>query len=127
MDKEIKDSLRELVKNREKAVQAGEVKNDDLLGILVESNFKEMEEHGDRKNMGMSVQEVVDECKLFYIAGQETTSVLLVWTMVLLARHPDWQTKAREEVLQVFSDGKPDPDGLSHLKVVSPILGIIII
>ncbi|MBA0647151.1 hypothetical protein Goklo_015059 [Gossypium klotzschianum] len=126
MDKEIKDSLRELVKNREKAVKAGEVKNDDLLGILVESNFKEIEEQGDRKNMGMSIQDVVDECKLFYIAGQETTSVLLVWTMVLLARNPDWQTKAREEVLQVFSDGKPDPDGLSHLKVMTMILNEVL-
>ncbi|KAG4189612.1 hypothetical protein ERO13_A08G233600v2 [Gossypium hirsutum] len=113
MDKEIKDSLRELVKNREKAVKAGEVKNDDLLGILVESNFKE-------------IQDVVDECKLFYIAGQETTSVLLVWTMVLLAWNPDWQTKAREEVFQVFSDGKPDPDGLSHLKVMTMILNEVL-
>ncbi|KAE8699116.1 hypothetical protein F3Y22_tig00110596pilonHSYRG00076 [Hibiscus syriacus] len=104
MEKEIKDSLRELVKKREAAVKAGEVINDDLLGILVESNFKEIQEHGDHKNMGMSFEDVVDECKLFYLAGQETTSVLLVWTMFLLARYPNWQTKEREEVLQVFGD-----------------------
>ncbi|XP_039006201.1 11-oxo-beta-amyrin 30-oxidase-like isoform X2 [Hibiscus syriacus] len=126
MEKEIKDSLRELVKKREAAVKAGEVINDDLLGILVESNFKEIQEHGDHKNMGMSFEDVVDECKLFYLAGQETTSVLLVWTMFLLARYPNWQTKEREEVLQVFGDGKSDPDGPSHLKVVTMILNEVL-
>ncbi|CAL5187253.1 unnamed protein product [Lathyrus oleraceus] len=126
IDRDVKASLTNMINKREKALKAGEATKDDLLSILLDSNHKEMEEHGNNKNVGMSLEDVIDECKLFYFAGQETTSVLLVWTMVLLSRYPDWQARAREEVLQVFGNNKPDFDGLTHLKIVTMILNEVL-
>ncbi|KAJ7948833.1 Cytochrome P450 [Quillaja saponaria] len=122
IDKDIRATLKGIINKREKAMKEDEATNDDLLGILLESNHKEIQEHGNNKNGGMSIDEVIDECKLFYIAGQETTSSLLVWTMVLLSKHPTWQSRARDEVLQVFGNQKPDFDGLSRLRIVTMIL-----
>jgi cytochrome P450 len=49
----------------------------------------------------------------------ETTSVLLTWTMAVLSMHPEWQDRAREEVLGLFGKNKPEYEGLSRLKIVS--------
>ncbi|MED6121612.1 hypothetical protein PIB30_031829 [Stylosanthes scabra] len=122
IDRLIKASLKDIINIKEKALKAGETSKDDLLGIMLESNHKEIEEHGHKKNIGMSLEDVIDECTLFYFAGQETTSVLLVWTMVLLSKHSYWQEREKEEVLQVFGSQKPHLDGLNRLKMVSMIL-----
>ncbi|KVI02126.1 cytochrome P450 [Cynara cardunculus var. scolymus] len=105
-----------------KAIDIGEHGDNDLLGILLESNSKEIEEDG----IGMSMEDVIEECKLFYLAGSETTSNLIVWTMVCLSLHQEWQIRARQEVQQVFGTEELNFDGLKHLKIVTMILNEVL-
>ncbi|KAD2393385.1 hypothetical protein E3N88_40362 [Mikania micrantha] len=125
IDREVKGSIKNIINKRVVAMKAGEASHDDLLGILLDSNYKEIKEHGNI-NSGLSIEDIIEECKLFYFAGQETTGNMLAWTMIVLGRHPEWQTRARKEVLHVFGDKKPDLNGLNHLKVISSIFNEVL-
>jgi len=115
IDLEICKILREIIGKREKATKNGETNNDDLLGLLLESNTRQSNGNA---SLGLTTEDVIEECKLFYFAGMETTSVLLTWTLIVLSMHPDWQERARE-VLSHFGRTRPDFDSLSRLKTVS--------
>jgi PHYB activation tagged suppressor 1 len=64
------------------------------------------------------VDDLIDECKTIYVAGQETTTSLLSWTVLLLAIFPDWQDKVRKEVLELIGQQNPSPDSMTKLKIV---------
>lgn len=117
IDNELRSILSKVMEQKELAMVSGKSDDDheDLLSLLLKSTARA---NGD---MGMSVDEAIEECKSFYFAGQESSSNLLVWTMILLSQHPTWQTRAREDVRKVFGHNKPNYEGLSRLKVVSTI------
>ena len=112
--------LRTLVEKKDRAVTAGESRSDDLLGLLLQSSKQidlQNNASGTISNQ-MTVEDIIEECKLFYLAGHETTSSWLTWIIVVLAMHQDWQEKAREEVLQVCGRNVPSFDGISRLRNV---------
>ncbi|KAL5768542.1 hypothetical protein ACOSQ2_015325 [Xanthoceras sorbifolium] len=120
LNKEITAILRSLVQGKANAINAGEARIDDLLGLLLQSNNQiSLQENA---SSGITIEEVIEECKAFYLAGEETTSSWLTWTIVVLAMHPDWQEKARGEVLQACQKKEPDFEALAHLKIVTMIL-----
>lgn len=119
IDREIRTILRGIIGKKDRAIKNGEASSDDLLGLLVESN---MRESNGKAALGMSTEDIIEECKLFYFAGMETTSVLLTWTLILLSMHPEWQDQAREEVLHHFGRTTPDFENLGRLKIVTMIL-----
>lgn len=114
---EIDRLVKVIVEKREKSIGKGE--DGDLLGLLLENNMKEK---AIKKDDAMSIEDVIEECKLFYFTGQITTSNLLVWAIVSLAIHSEWQALARDEIRQAFGDNVPDFDGLNRLKIVTMII-----
>ncbi|GMI64310.1 PHYB ACTIVATION TAGGED SUPPRESSOR 1 [Hibiscus trionum] len=118
LTKEIRDCVMKIVKKREDRVVNGEADRfgNDFLGLLVNAYHD-----SDDKNR-LSMEDLVDECKTFYFAGQETVNSLLGWTVLLLAIHEDWQEKARREVIDIFGNRNPDSEGVSKLKLMTMII-----
>ncbi|XP_071733131.1 cytochrome P450 CYP72A219-like [Rutidosis leptorrhynchoides] len=118
-------SINSIIDRRLLLTKAGKCDDNDLLGTLLNTSENEIIQDKN-KNSGLKTEEIIEECKLFYLAGQETTRNLLVWTMVLLSQHTNWQTRARNEVLQVFGDKPPDFERLRRLKIVNMILSEVL-
>ncbi|XP_020251991.1 cytochrome P450 CYP72A219-like isoform X2 [Asparagus officinalis] len=116
IDKEIKTMLRRMIDEKLKSVETEGSDSNDLLGLLLRFTS------GNDKKHAIRIEDVIEECKLFYFAGQETTSTLLTWTLLLLSMHPVWQQRAREEVQRTCGKNTPDMESLNQLKAVSMIL-----
>jgi cytochrome P450 len=89
----------------------------DLLGMMLEIMYAQ--------NSNMTMSQVLDECKTMCLATDNPCALLLMWTLTLLAIHPDWQQRARSEVQHVFVEAPPQPENLSHLKLVPIIIPTI--
>ena len=126
IDKEIKRMLRDIIHKKLDSMEMGGSASDDLLGLLLQSYNQNASSKDKNKNDGITIDNIIEECKLFYFAGQETTSVLLTWTLILLSIYPNWQQKAREEVLHTCGKNTPDFESISHLKIVSSRVNLYI-
>ncbi|KAL6192913.1 hypothetical protein ACLB2K_033999 [Fragaria x ananassa] len=115
VEKDIRSSILKIVKKREKEAAVsgkGDWFGSDFLGLLLKAH------HDADERSKISVDDIIDQCRAFYFAGQETTNGLLAWTVFLLALHPDWQEKARKEVTQIFGKQNPNPDGIAKPKLI---------
>ncbi|MBA0827651.1 hypothetical protein Goarm_012411 [Gossypium armourianum] len=118
LSKGIQDCVMKIVKKREDKVKNGEANSfgNDFLGLLVKAY------HDPDQNNRLSMEDLVDECKTFYFAGQDTVNSLLAWMVFLLAIHGDWQEKARREVFEIFGNQIPDSEDISRLKIMTMII-----
>ncbi|XP_028058844.1 cytochrome P450 CYP749A22-like [Camellia sinensis] len=78
----IRDLIITMIQKREEKVAQGKSDNygSDFLGSLIKFY------HDADDNSNISIDTMIDECKIFYIAGQETTNGLLAWSIFLLVR-----------------------------------------
>jgi cytochrome P450 len=81
----------------------------DLLGLLVTA----VDEEGDGGTM--SEREVRDQLVTLFLAGHETTSHALTWTIYLLSQHPDAMDKLQGELSRVLGGRAAEYDDLPSL------------
>jgi len=87
----------------------------DLLDILVRS---ESEEGGI-----LTKEELADQTRTFLLAGYETSSVCILWTLYALAKHPKIQQQLADEVISVLgSDRAPTADDIDRLPYLLNVL-----
>lgn len=123
LDRRVKEILKTIIQSRLETTPEGGSDvgyGNDLLGIMMTANRKEL--IGNQKNLSMTIDEIMNECKTFFFAGHETTSNLLNWALFLLAIHPEWQEKLRNEVISVCGTDIPDADMLSRLKLMTMVI-----
>jgi cytochrome P450 len=94
---------------------AGTAPSDDFLGTLIK-------ELGQRFEPDEARRLAVDNAATFYLAGHETTSNALTWTLYLLSEQPELQEELAEEAAALLGrpgwDSEPLPPALPRLHAV---------
>uniref|UniRef100_A0ACD5T9W7 Uncharacterized protein n=1 Tax=Avena sativa TaxID=4498 RepID=A0ACD5T9W7_AVESA len=108
LTREIRSLILDLARGRREATAER-----DFLGSIIESS-------GDQPRPD---DFVVDNCKNIYFAGHETSAVTATWCLMLLAAHPEWQERARAEVLEVCGGAsEPDFDMVARMKTLGMVV-----
>ncbi|CUA72791.1 Bifunctional P-450/NADPH-P450 reductase [Rhizoctonia solani] len=98
-----------------KAVLQGDAQNEesrgrDLLTLLIKSNLAETD-----SRQAMSDAEVLGQISTFLAAGHETTSSTTAWALYALTKHPEVQSKLRDELERAKLGEEPSMDEIDNL------------
>jgi len=70
----------------------------------------------------MTREAVRDQLVTLFLAGHDTTSYALLWTISLLARHPDVTARMIAELDEVLGDRRPGLDDLPRLPLTERVI-----
>ena len=70
----------------------------------------------------MSTEQLIDEISILFVAGHETTSNGLSFTLFLLAKHPEVCEKIFEEIQQVENEGASLIEKLKKLEYTKAVI-----
>lgn len=112
ISKEIKNSVLKLMEYHKQ-----EGSEEDLLHVLMK-NFSPDSGGVSNKN----VQLVLDNIKAVFFGGHETTATTTTFTLMLLAHHPEWQKRVRDEVVDICAGQIPNADMLNKMKTLTMVI-----
>ncbi|WP_149205530.1 cytochrome P450 [Flavobacterium johnsoniae] len=103
--------IQEIIEERK---ASGEEIND-LLNMLLETRYEDTGE-------SMSIEQLIDEIKVLFIAGHETTANALTFTLHLLGRNPEVQQKIFEEIIEIESQTENVIEKLQKMTYTNAVL-----
>ncbi|TFK50720.1 cytochrome P450 [Heliocybe sulcata] len=108
---------KQLVAEKREAIVLGSG-GKDVLSLLVKANTST-----DPKAQ-LSDQELYDEMRITLLAGHETTSNSLTWTLWELAKHPEVQTRLRNEIreAELKARGELSLSDIEHMPYLQAVL-----
>lgn len=86
----------------------------DLMSMLLNAKYDD--------GSHMSTEQVMDELLTLFVAGHETTSNTLTWTLYLLAKHPEIQRTLHQELDQELSADQPSFENLETLRYTEMVI-----
>lgn len=96
----IKQTCRDLIEAKKAKMEKSERTEVDILSVALESG-------------GFTDENLVDQLMTFLAAGHETTSSSMTWALYLLCKHPEIQSKLREEVLAKLPSTHASDSGIT--------------
>ncbi|MDA6071863.1 cytochrome P450 [Flavobacterium sp. AC] len=109
--KENNSIIQEIIEDR----MASKEEINDLLNMLLETRYEDTGE-------GMSVSQLVDEIKVLFIAGHETTANALTFTLHLLGRNPEIQQRVFDEITEIQSQTNDIVEQLQKMTYTNAVL-----
>lgn len=103
--------IQEIIDER---TSSGELVND-LLQLLLETRYEDTGE-------GMSVKQLIDEIKILFIAGHETSANALTFTLYLLGRNPEIQQKVLDEILEIEAQTENVTEQLQKMTYLNAVI-----
>ncbi|WP_179334328.1 cytochrome P450 [Winogradskyella costae] len=107
---EARQILKRIVNER----RASEVKENDLLDMLLEARYDD--------GNPMEEEQLIDEILILFTAGHETTSNALTFITQLLALHPEWQEKILKERVIILSNSDDLMDLVTQSKICQQVI-----
>lgn len=103
--------IKEIIEER----TASKKEVNDLLNMLLETRYEDT-------GKGMSIQQLIDEIKILFIAGHETTANALTFTLHLLGQYPEVQEKVFREIIEIESATNDLVDQLQKMTYLNAVL-----
>lgn len=92
----IKKVCRQLIRQKQEKIDRKEKRVDvDIVSVALESG-------------GFSEEELVNQMMTFLAAGHETTATSITWAIYLLSKHPEIQSRLRDEIRSKFPSVSDD-------------------